>query len=295
MRLPCRVQLIALDDSADKVSSYIEAGIAPATRRAYQSDLRHFRGLGRLRAGHRRPGRLLPRRSRWRAFGGHADRRLAAISVAHEAHKLPNPAHSPLVRATLRGIRREHGVAQRQAKPLLRDDLFDVLAKMGDRPKDLRDMALLLIGFAGAFRRSELCAIDCRDIEHVRQGIVITIRRSKTDQEGAGRPVGIPFGRTKWCPVTALDRWLSAAGIEAGPIFRRDRPSRARLARRDVPRGRVPNRSRARRRRRVRSGRLFRPQPARWVRDQRRASWRFDAQSSGSDRPRERRNARPLH
>ena len=148
-------------------------------------------------------------------------RRLAAISVAHDAHKLPNPTHSPLVRATMRGIRREHGVAQRQAKPLLRDDLFDVLAKIGERPKDLRDKALLLIGFAGGFRRSELCALNCADIEHVRQGVVVTIRRSKTDQEGTGRRIGIPYGRTKFCPVVALDRWMATAGIEGGPIFRR--------------------------------------------------------------------------
>jgi integrase len=77
------------------------------------------------------------------------------------------------------------------------------------------------IPFAGGFRRSELCAIDCTNVEYVRQGVIITVRRSKTDQEGAGRPVGIPFGRTKWCPVTALDRWLSMASIDAGPIFRR--------------------------------------------------------------------------
>jgi integrase len=209
------------DDATAKVSSYVEAGIAPATRRAYQSDLAHFHAWG---------GSVPATDAQIASYlADHAGvlsvatltRRLAAISVAHEAHKLPNPVQSPLVRATMRGIRREHGIAQRQAKPLLRDDLFDVLGRMGDRPKDLRDMALLLIGFAGGFRRSELCAIDCIDIEHVRQGVIITVRRSKTDQEGVGRPVGIPFGRTKWCPVAALDRWLSTAGIDAGPIFRR--------------------------------------------------------------------------
>src|SRR5208337_4766515 len=139
-------------------------------------------------------------------------RRLAGISVAHEAHGLPNPVRSPLVRATMRGIRRERGRAQRQAKPLLRDDLFAVLAATGDNLKDIRDRALLLIGFAGGFRRSELTALDCADIERVRQGVVITLRRSKTDQDGVGRKIGIPLGRTKWCPVTALDLWLATAG-----------------------------------------------------------------------------------
>jgi integrase len=142
--------------AAAKVSSYIEAGIAPATRRAYQSDLDHFRAWG---------GAVPATDAQIASYlADHAGvlsvatltRRLAAISVAHEAHKLPNPVPSPLVRATMRGIRRKHGVAQRQAKPLLRDDLFAVLARMGDRPKDLRDKALLLIGFAGGMSRSLL-------------------------------------------------------------------------------------------------------------------------------------------
>jgi site-specific recombinase XerC len=119
----------------------------------------------------------------------------------------------------MRGIRRMIGTAQREAKPILKEDLFQMLAQMGDRPKDLRDKALLLLGFAGAFRRSELIGLDVTDIDHVRQGIVITLRKSKTDQEGRGRKIGIPFGRTKWCPVKYLTDWLDHAGIEDGPIF----------------------------------------------------------------------------
>jgi integrase len=124
------------------------------------------------------------------------------------------------VRATLRGIKRTRGCAQRQAKALLRDDLLLVLDAMGDGPKDMRDRALLLIGFAGALRRSELVALDVGDMEHVHQGIVITLRRSKTDQDGQGRKIGIPFGRRRWCPVAALDAWLAVLRIVAGPIFR---------------------------------------------------------------------------
>ncbi len=78
----------------------------------------------------------------------------------------------------------------------------------------------MLIGFAGGFRRSELVGINFNDIETVRQGIIIHLRRSKTDQEGAGREVGIPHGRTRWCPVTAISDWLALSGIEDGPIFR---------------------------------------------------------------------------
>jgi integrase len=203
------------------VQSFVEAGIAPATRRAYRADLDHFAACG---------GAIPASDAELAAYiAAHATklkvatllRRLAAISVAHEAHGLPNPVRSPLVRATMRGIRRERGSAQRQAKPLLREDLFAVLAAMGGSLKDVRDRALLLIGFAGGFRRSELCAIDCADVERVRQGVIITLRRSKTDQDGVGRKIGIPLGRSKWCPVAALENWLDAAGIMEGPIFRR--------------------------------------------------------------------------
>ncbi|PPQ30802.1 hypothetical protein CCR94_11355 [Rhodoblastus sphagnicola] len=116
---------------------------------------------------------------------------------------------------------RPSALAQWQAKPLLREDLFAVLAAMGDGLKDARDRALLLIGFAGGFRRSELCAINCTDLERVRQGLIITLRRSKTDQDGEGRKIGVPFGRTKSCPVHALEYWLDRARISGGPIFRR--------------------------------------------------------------------------
>ncbi len=120
----------------------------------------------------------------------------------------------------MRGIRRAHGAAQHQAKPLLRKDLFVVLGATGDRLKDLRDRTLLLIGFAGGLRRSELVAINFIDIERVREGIILTIRRSKSDQGGVSRRIGIPFGRTIHCPVRAMENWLSATRIEDGPVFR---------------------------------------------------------------------------
>lgn len=120
----------------------------------------------------------------------------------------------------MRGIRRIKGTAQREAQALQRDDLFLVLERMGDRPIDIRDKALLLIGFAAAFRRSELVGLDCDDVEHVRQGIVLHLRRSKTDQDGQGRKIAIPHGRTRWCPVRHLADWIAHAEIEQGPIFR---------------------------------------------------------------------------
>ena len=203
-----------------EVRAYVQAGIAPATKRAYRADLDHFRAWGAtipatdaLVAAYLADCAAVLKVST-------LTRRLAAVSIAHDARDLPNPVRSPLVRATMRGIRREHGAAQRQARPLLGEDLFVVLAAMGDRLKDLRDKALLLTGFAGGLRRSELVAINCDDLERVQQGVILAIRRSKTDQEGMGRKIGIPFGRTIHCPVRTLEIWLSAARIEDGPVFR---------------------------------------------------------------------------
>ena len=89
----------------------------------------------------------------------------------------------------------------------------------GANMKGLRDRALLLLGFAGAFRRSELVALDCEDIEECETGMRITIRRSKTDQEGAGQTIAIVRGSIA-CPVAALKAWREAAGITSGPLFR---------------------------------------------------------------------------
>jgi integrase len=147
-------------------------------------------------------------------------RHVASISKAHEARGMTNPTRSELVRATMRGIKRTRGCAQRESKPLLRDDLLLVLDGTGEALKDIRDRALLLIGFAGALRRSELVGLDVGDIEHVRQGIVLTLRKSKTDQNREGRKIGIPFGRTRWCPVAVLDAWVTASGIVERSLFR---------------------------------------------------------------------------
>jgi len=128
--------------------------------------------------------------------------------------------NSELVRLTFRGIRHRHGRRQRQVTPVLRQDLLAMVGQLGESLRDQRDRALLLIGFAGAFRRSELVAINCNDFERVAEGVIITLRRSKTDQEGKGRQVGIPNGNGPLCPVQALENWLRASGICEGAIFR---------------------------------------------------------------------------
>jgi integrase len=204
----------------DLVAGYVTNSLAENTRRAYLSDLAHFENWGGS----------LPSNDKMLAlyFASHAEtlsvatlvRRLTSISKAHDARGYESPTRSSLVRATLRGIKRKQGTAQRQAKPLLKEDLIAALDAMGDTLRDVRDRALLLIGFAGAFRRSELVALDKGDIGRVREGIIINLRRSKTDQTSKGRRVAIPRGRARWCPVSALDTWLDRSGIHDAAVFR---------------------------------------------------------------------------
>jgi len=207
-------------DLPDGVAAYVENSLSENTRRAYASDLSHFQVWGGV----------VPASDVTVAqyLAEHADiltvatlvRRLATISKAHTAMGLPTPTGSELVRATMRGIKRSRGIAQAEAKPLLRDDLFMILENTRDDLRGARDRALLLIGFAGGFRRSELVGLNVDDIEHVKQGVILRLQKSKTDQMGAGRKVAVPFGRSRWCPVYALAQWLKQSVIATGPLFR---------------------------------------------------------------------------
>ena len=210
----------AEDLLTDEAADLLRASIAPASARALRGDLDQFAAWGgTLPATPAMICAYIAEHSEQHAVAT-IQRRLASISKAHDMAGLPNPCRAEVVKATLRGLRRVRGTAQRQAAPLLRDDLFLVLDSMGHSLRDQRDRALLLLGFAGGFRRSELVALDVADIQAVREGLIVTIRRSKTDQEGAGRRIGIPHGRTRNCPVKAVEAWLAIAGIEAGPLFR---------------------------------------------------------------------------
>lgn len=152
---------------------------------------------------------------------------IAAISIAHQWAQHQTPTHHAIVRLCLRGIARqqsEAGASPRLARPLLTDDILALLRVTQDTLAGARDRALILIGFAGAFRRSELVALDVGDIEWTKEGVLLHVRRSKTDQEGIGQEKAIFKGSTPArCPVHALREWLQNAGIESGPVFRRIR------------------------------------------------------------------------
>lgn len=204
----------------EEVAEYVRVSISDNTRRAYRSDLAHF-----LDWGGEIPSSDVMIANYLAAHAGllsvaTLSRRVASISKAHTSKGLPSPTVSDLIKNTMRGIKRTHGKPQRPSAPLMVEDLLRIAGLLGDGVRDARDRALLMIGFAGGFRRSELVGLDVADIRHVREGIILTIRRSKTDQAGVGREIGIPFARGRFCPVKSLEAWLQLAGIEGGPIFR---------------------------------------------------------------------------
>ena len=118
-------------------------------------------------------------------------RRLVSIRLTHLGRGFHDPTRSELVRLTFRGIRRKHGQPQRRVSALTHSDLSAIIPSLGQSAKDVRDAAILLVGFAGAFRRSELAGMEYQQIEIGEQGAVIQIPRSKTDQEGHGRAIRI--------------------------------------------------------------------------------------------------------
>jgi site-specific recombinase XerD len=151
-------------------------------------------------------------------------RRLASISVIHKAKGHYIDTKHPIIIENLMGIKRTNGSNQKGKKPLLINDL-KILIKAIDQSKEkdnrkIRDKALLLIGFSGGFRRSELVDIEYEDIEFVSEGVKIFVKRSKTDQSGEGMTKAIPYFDNKdFCPVIALKNWIEIKELRNGKIF----------------------------------------------------------------------------
>jgi integrase len=147
--------------------------------------------------------------------------RIAAIAHHHRCHGLVWSAGHPAIRETLRGIGRWHGKPVRPAAALTSVEVRQLLGSCGDDLAGMRDRALFLVGFAGAFRRSELVGIDHRHLRFDGAGVLIHLPRSKRDQEGKGADIALPRMRGEdTCPVRALERWLRRAGIDRGAVFR---------------------------------------------------------------------------
>jgi integrase len=219
-------QLADRSSLTEAAKTYVQAAKAASTRRAYQTDWRDFQawcegsGLESLPAAPETVAFYLTALAR-RLKVSTLQRRISAISQAHQAAQRESPTKSIAVRTVMAGIRRTHGTAQVGKAAAVTEDIKAMLDTLPKNLLGVRDRALLLVGFAGAFRRSELVGLNVEDVQFSRHGLLITIRQSKTDQYAQGQIIGIPRGQHKTtCPVRSLEAWLKAAGIAEGPIFR---------------------------------------------------------------------------
>lgn len=218
---------LALVELVEHANDYAAAARSESTRRAYRSDWGAFErwcqphGFAPLPALPETVALYLVHLADQGRKVATISRALAALSQAHRFAGLPSPRGTARVGETLRGIRRRLGVAPEGKAPVLAPELKRMLAGLPDTLLGLRDRALLALGFAGGFRRSELVGLDVADLAFTGNGLEVHLRRSKTDQEGEGRKVGVPFGSApSCCPVRAVRAWLDAAGITEGAVFR---------------------------------------------------------------------------
>ena len=153
-------------------------------------------------------------------------RRLVSIGMVHKLKGHYLDTKHPVIIENLMGIKRKKGSIQTGKKPILINHLKQIINVIDEQKiekiKKLRNRTLILIGFGGGFRRTELISINLEDLDFVEEGVKITLRRSKTDQFGEGLVKGLPyFTNEKYCPVTSLKNWINLSNIKTGPIFRR--------------------------------------------------------------------------
>lgn len=210
------------ENSPVPAKPYWQMASSANTRRAYQSDLRHFVAAGGLLPAstesllhylNQQAPLLNPRTLK---------RRLVALKHWHDQQGFPDPTVHPLVKQTIAGIARTHGKPAEKAPALSVEQLIALSSRLiaDGSLCALRDNALLLLGFFGAFRRSELVAIQWQHVTFRSEGLEILIPRSKTDPEGAGETCAIPYGQPPLCPVVALVQWQKQAGFSQGFVFR---------------------------------------------------------------------------
>ena len=206
----------------------LKSSKASNTLRAYKADYRDFAGFCFKHGFKSMPSEpkvislYLTHLSQSSKFST-LKRRLASISVIHKISGHYIDIKNPIITENLMGIKRAKGTHQKAKKPILINDLKALINAIDKETKDivrLKNRALILIGFAGGFRRSELVEINFQDIDFVTEGLKIFVKRSKTDQSGEGMTKGIPyFSNQNYCPVISLKKWLEKSNIKEGKIF----------------------------------------------------------------------------
>jgi integrase len=248
--VPDRLPTVAdLSKTAERAAAYAVQAKASNTRRAYGAAWQAFagwcleRGLDALPAAPATVGLFLTDAADKGAKVSTLRVRLVAIAEAHRLRGHVLDTRHPAIRDVWAGIRRACGAAPTQKAPATSEIVRDLVrvAGQGSGVRAMRDRALMLVGFAGALRRSELVALDVEDLDFRPEGVVLRLRRSKTDQEGAGAEVAIPHGTAELtCPVRALQTWIESAVISSGAVFvsitKGGRATDTRLSDRDVAR-----------------------------------------------------------
>lgn len=202
--------------------AFLAAATSENTRRAYRSAIRHFLAWGGVLPSNE-PAMIRYLLTYAQTLNPRTlALRLTALSQWHIHQGFADPASTPTVRKTLAGIERIHGKPKKKAKALPLEDLERIVTRLAglDTLKAKRDNALLQVGYFGGFRRSEMVSLEVAHVAWEPEGIVITLPRSKTDQQGQGIVKAIPYGEGPCCPASALRTWLMAAGITSGPLFR---------------------------------------------------------------------------
>lgn len=215
----------ALPATSKDTRYYVTASTAENTRKAYASDLLIFEkwcnanNVASFPAEPLTVANFLSDQATTRSAST-LNRRLAAIRFAHRAKDLPSPTGDALVTATLKGIRRTQKRPVNKKAAATIDRIHRLLAQIDmESISGKRDHALLLLGFSGAFRRSELATLELSDVEFNEHGLTVIFRQSKTDQDAVGQTIAIPNGKLKIIDV--LRRWLTVSGIVEGAVFRK--------------------------------------------------------------------------
>lgn len=209
------------------VEAFVAQSLSKNTLRAYSSDWRTFsewcelHEQGSMPASSATVALYAAHLVRLGRKAATIDRHMSSIKHFHRWMKFSeSPTDTVEVETVLKGIRRAIGTDQQGKAPTTTPMLRKLVEACPSTLIGFRDRALLLVGFAGAFRRSPLVALNVEDIEFRHEGLVVLIRKDKTDQEKQGREIGIPYGSNPTtCPVRALRTWLDSAEIKEGPIF----------------------------------------------------------------------------
>jgi integrase len=225
-----RGQGAELERTVASARDYASQSRAPATVAAYRGDWQRWvdwaagQGLAELPAEPAAVAAYVAHLADAGRKVSTIERALVAIAQAHKLSGHPSPVDAA-AREVLKGVKRAKGSAARQARPVRAVDLRRLVAACPEDIRGARDRALLTLGWSGALRRSELVALDWDDLDEAPEGLRVRIRRSKTDGEGAGAVVGVPYGSDPaTCPVRAVRAWrlASSGGAAAeGPVFRR--------------------------------------------------------------------------